>query len=406
MGYSFLLPALLFPFFLLTLYVGADKILEALRFLVCRSSTKTSQAPRKLTDLGFLPSSEPERSAAMLSIFGPYSHWVRQYGKYAEKGQTVAQSLQYVVSRCLRFPRFFSLLQDGSAHKLGLYWAMFKGDELMQKTLKSVAQLSGAEAQIGCNWSELKDANDMTVWIGPKGHIEQLHYDTNSNLHFQLIGTKTWRCFPPHCSLAAVPCVDICGNHLGGGANFSLVNLERPDFSACPALAKALQQEVRLTIHPGEAVFVPRGWWHQVEAGHDGFTVSANVFEPDSQVPLSFSLTWHSLRMSVAEKVCSFQACVETWFGREPPNAPIAPTRGRQKNRRKARTQLRPHPTAPPINGRFCACSGPASAQPYRSAETCYSWLPLQQESPRSVQQQGRLALQGRQWCWWPWPWP
>lgn len=158
------------------------------------------------------------------------------------------------------------------------------------------------------------------------GHVEHLHYDTASNLHFQLSGSKTWRLFPPHCALAPVSCIDLSYSAPGGGANFSQVDLGIPDFSRLPDLQTTLQQEIRLTVNPGEAIFVPRGWWHQVEGG-DNLTASANLFEPSSQVPLSFCLTWHYLRLRAADHTARMRDWVENKLCIEPRAARIAPAR-------------------------------------------------------------------------------
>jgi hypothetical protein len=45
----------------------------------------------------------------------------------------------------------------------------------------------------------------LSLWLGPPGHREQLHYDDADNLHMQLVGRKLWSLFPPTCKEALYP---------------------------------------------------------------------------------------------------------------------------------------------------------------------------------------------------------
>ncbi len=90
------------------------------------------------------------------------------------------------------------------------------------------------------------EAGGASLWLGPGGTQTPLHRDQISLLVCQLYGRKRWRLIPPteRALLARVQ------------ANQTLLDADD--------IEGALVKEV--TVEAGEALFVPAGWWHQVEA--------------------------------------------------------------------------------------------------------------------------------------------
>jgi hypothetical protein len=91
-----------------------------------------------------------------------------------------------------------------------------------------------------------------SFWFGPAGTVTPLHHDTLMLCHTQVVGRKRWRFVSP-LQWAAVY------NHSGV---FSPVDVDHPDFVRHPAFREARVLEV--VVEPGETVFLPLGWWHQV----------------------------------------------------------------------------------------------------------------------------------------------
>ena len=95
-------------------------------------------------------------------------------------------------------------------------------------------------------------ATQCSFWFGPAGTVTPLHHDTLMLCHTQVVGRKRWRFVSP----LQWPLVY---NHSGV---FSPVDVDRPDWVRHPAFRDARVLEV--IVEPGETIFLPLGWWHQV----------------------------------------------------------------------------------------------------------------------------------------------
>ena len=120
-----------------------------------------------------------------------------------------------------------------------------------------------------CDRSRL--AAQSSLWIGPAGAITPLHHDTIMLLHTQIAGRKRWRFISP----LDTPYVY---NHVGV---FSEVDLEKPDLVHHPDIARVKIAEV--VVEPGETVFLPLSWWHQVASLDACFSFSfTNLAVPNT----------------------------------------------------------------------------------------------------------------------------
>ena len=54
--------------------------------------------------------------------------------------------------------------------------------------------------------------------------------------------------------------------------------LDRPDFDRFPRLAQALPNRVDVLLDPGEVLFIPSNWWHEVSSLPDSYICSLNRF--------------------------------------------------------------------------------------------------------------------------------
>jgi hypothetical protein len=103
-------------------------------------------------------------------------------------------------------------------------------------------------------------------WYGPCGTVTPLHHDTMNVLLTQIRGRKRVTLIPAN----AMPLVY---NEVGV---YSKVDLERPDKEAYPLFELAPQ--ISFVLQPGEALFIPVGWWHHIRALDESISVSFNNF--------------------------------------------------------------------------------------------------------------------------------
>lgn len=108
---------------------------------------------------------------------------------------------------------------------------------------------------------------DGFFWFGPKGTLTPLHHDLTNNLLVQVVGRKRTLLVPPwelprmrnrqHCFS------DICLQELTAGGP------DVPPYIECE-------------IGPGDALFLPIGWWHHVEALDVSISMSFTNFPYDN----------------------------------------------------------------------------------------------------------------------------
>ncbi len=96
--------------------------------------------------------------------------------------------------------------------------------------------------------------NRVFFWFGPGGTITPLHHDPVNLMMAQIYGRKRWRLISPQQT-------PLLYNYIGV---FSKVDCENPDYNKYPLFKNVtIIEEI---LNPGEVIFVPVGWWHQVKA--------------------------------------------------------------------------------------------------------------------------------------------
>jgi len=110
-----------------------------------------------------------------------------------------------------------------------------------------------------CHWPTWFDKmGPPRFWIGPAGTVTPLHCDYDDNLFAQLWGSKRIFLAPPHHDAYLYPKV---ANAVLSGSPF---NPEAPDYARYPLARQAAL--VDCIVAPGEMLYVPAGWYHQVRA--------------------------------------------------------------------------------------------------------------------------------------------
>ena len=94
------------------------------------------------------------------------------------------------------------------------------------------------------------------MWIGPAGTFTPLHFDLTNNLLAQIVGTKHLVLLPPSETAKLAN-----NRHV-----FSDVHdVTDPECLERYPLAETARQ-FEVTLNPGDLLYIPVGWWHQVVA--------------------------------------------------------------------------------------------------------------------------------------------
>lgn len=100
------------------------------------------------------------------------------------------------------------------------------------------------------------------VWIGNRV-IVACHQDPSENIAAVVAGRRRFTLFPPD---------QIANLYVGqmdktpAGTAISMVDFDAPDFVAHPDFARALETAVVADLEPGDALYIPYMWWHQVRS--------------------------------------------------------------------------------------------------------------------------------------------
>lgn len=190
-------------------------------------------------------------------------------------------------TRSLRFSEYADLVRSGEAKREDIYIAKFP---IGKTPLNDSPSLHQWGEKLGFE----KAVSGLNLWLGHGGHLGSLHYDTLDGTIAQLHGRKRLILFPPSqlYNLYPIPLV----KHLTGGLKlrswFAQVYADKPEFDKFPKLELAFQHRYDVVLEPGELLYIPAGWWHEISTLGDGLVASVNRFwavSPLSRTLLSWS---------------------------------------------------------------------------------------------------------------------
>jgi len=102
----------------------------------------------------------------------------------------------------------------------------------------------------------------VNFWMGNQTRVSA-HFDFPDNVACVVAGRRRFTLFPP----------EQVGNlYIGpvdrtpSGQAISLVDFRDPDFERFPKFREALEHAITYELEPGDAIFIPSMWWHQVES--------------------------------------------------------------------------------------------------------------------------------------------
>jgi hypothetical protein len=210
--------------------------------------------------------------------------------------QSLADFLPTVPSEHHHAERFYSFHAP-----LGLLLQALKHHESTQNDFIStesklplLSQLYIAQAQISDLPKELRndlptprlvleagkgDIYDANIWLGSPPTYTSLHKDPNPNFFVQLASNKIVRLFPPPVGMSIFHNVR---KELGSQASPTFRGEEMmygPEMLALEAAVWNCSSQIdgfETVVRPGDALFIPNGWWHSVKSINMDVSASAN----------------------------------------------------------------------------------------------------------------------------------
>lgn len=103
------------------------------------------------------------------------------------------------------------------------------------------------------------------IWFGTPSQVGT-HFDQSDNLACVVAGRRRFTLFPPEqvANLYVGPL-----DHNMAGQPTSMVSVRDPDFDTFPRFREALAAAQVAELEPGDAIYIPALWWHNVEALSD-----------------------------------------------------------------------------------------------------------------------------------------
>lgn len=116
------------------------------------------------------------------------------------------------------------------------------------------------------SWIEKKFLNVVNLWFGSDGCVSPLHFDLVQNFLIQISGTKKFTLISPQYS------DKLYANKEAKFPNISRVDLRNVDYDKYPLLVEVDMLEI--TIEPGDILYLPAFWWHQVSSAGTNMAVN------------------------------------------------------------------------------------------------------------------------------------
>ncbi|PKA65903.1 F-box protein [Apostasia shenzhenica] len=111
----------------------------------------------------------------------------------------------------------------------------------------------------------------VNLWMNRDQSRSSTHYDPHHNLLCTVVGCKQVILWPPSACPLLYP-MPIFGQ----ASNHSTVDIVNPDFSVHGRAKNAKEYSQKIILHSGDALFIPEGWFHQVDS--DDLSMAVNFW--------------------------------------------------------------------------------------------------------------------------------
>ena len=142
-----------------------------------------------------------------------------------------------------------------------------------QKSQQSTAPLYQDILDFGKGYCNMAQKNSLSfLWLGPKGTFTPLHHDLTNNMLVQIYGRK---------KVTLIPALQTPNLYNDRWVFSEISDPRSVDLSQFPNYKHITP--VECIIGPGEALFIPIGWWHTVESLDISISVSFTHFNAPNQ---------------------------------------------------------------------------------------------------------------------------
>ena len=136
-----------------------------------------------------------------------------------------------------------------------------------------------ASERVGGRLSPLSSAGvDGTsvvgLWVSAAGVTSTFHFDRWDNLHYILTGEKTVRLAPPSLNAFATLGIRPCTHPHGRQARRAPAEQEEVESESS---SSSSTRAISTVVTAGQAVFMPAGWLHELQAGSDGAAAALSL---------------------------------------------------------------------------------------------------------------------------------
>ncbi len=146
------------------------------------------------------------------------------------------------------------------------------------------------------------------IWIGNATRVAT-HYDGSPNLACVVAGSRRFLLFPPDQlpNLYVGPL-----DRTMAGQPASMVDPDAPDLTRYPRFAEAMRHAMVAELEPGDAIFMPALWWHNIRA-IGPFNVLVNYWSERDDQSSPFVAMVHAL-MAVRDLPARERQVWRNWF--------------------------------------------------------------------------------------------
>ncbi|KAM0936611.1 putative tRNA(Phe) (7-(3-amino-3-carboxypropyl)wyosine(37)-C(2))-hydroxylase [Dioscorea sansibarensis] len=159
-----------------------------------------------------------------------------------------------------------------------------------------------------------KQMSAINLWMNRTSSRSSTHYDPHHNLLCIIAGCKQVVLWPPSAS----PLLQLMPIY-GEASNHSACNIDSPDLVGNATVQSPMEHAQKIILHAGDALFIPEGWFHQVDS--DDLTIAVNFWWKSFMMTnMSEHMEAYYLRRILSrllehEKVCVFSVgyCLPYW---------------------------------------------------------------------------------------------